>query len=113
MSDCLRINDMTLKTRPGHLSLVPCRPTVPTIFKCPFCHHDDAVECKLDMKVKLGSLNCRICSAAFQTQIHCESPSHWLIDACEILARSDLSEGRGGQGRRLDVELLVHFGLEN
>jgi transcription elongation factor Elf1 len=49
-----------------------CRPTVPTVFKCPFCHHDDAVECKLDMKVKLGSLTCRMCNAAYQTQINCE-----------------------------------------
>mmetsp|Transcript_8618 Transcript_8618/g.14613 ORF Transcript_8618/g.14613 Transcript_8618/m.14613 type:complete len:91 (+) Transcript_8618:121-393(+) len=46
------------------------KPTVPTVFKCPFCHHDDAVECKLDMKVKLGTITCRMCNVSYQSQIN-------------------------------------------
>mmetsp|Transcript_7214 Transcript_7214/g.7570 ORF Transcript_7214/g.7570 Transcript_7214/m.7570 type:complete len:86 (+) Transcript_7214:26-283(+) len=45
------------------------RPTVPTSFKCCMCNHDDAVECDLDMKNKVGNLNCRICGANFQAEI--------------------------------------------
>mmetsp|Transcript_3382 Transcript_3382/g.3872 ORF Transcript_3382/g.3872 Transcript_3382/m.3872 type:complete len:85 (+) Transcript_3382:97-351(+) len=46
------------------------RPTVATTFKCLFCNHDDAVECNLTYKDKIGSLKCRICEAEWQTRIH-------------------------------------------
>ncbi|CAM9359527.1 unnamed protein product [Heterosigma akashiwo] len=60
---------------------------VPTTFKCPFCCHDDVVECKMDWNRGKGDLTCRICGANFQASInYLTEPidlfSEW-IDACE------------------------------
>ena len=44
--------------------------TVPKVFKCIFCNHDEAVECKLDFKVMIGDLKCGMCGESFQTTIH-------------------------------------------
>lgn len=46
------------------------KPTVAQVFKCLFCNHLDAVECQLNYKDKIGSLNCRICGAEWETRIH-------------------------------------------
>ncbi|KAL7572493.1 hypothetical protein ACA910_000319 [Epithemia clementina (nom. ined.)] len=59
-------------------------------FKCPFCSNDDTVECKMDFKASIGSLNCRVCGAAYQMPIHhLHEPidvfSEWLDD-CEVAA---------------------------
>lgn len=55
------------------------RPTVPTVFKCLYCNHDKAVECTLDLKNKVGDLNCRICGANYQATITCKSISCFQI----------------------------------
>lgn len=60
---------------------------VSTVFKCPFCSHDDAVECKMDRERNVGYVTCRICGAQFQTGIHYLSEpidvyTDW-IDECE------------------------------
>ncbi|RLN91816.1 hypothetical protein BBJ28_00005523 [Nothophytophthora sp. Chile5] len=79
---------------------------VSTVFKCPFCSHDEAVECKMcpqqlapfhfalltlvywflplarDRERNIGHLSCRVCTESFQTPIHCTSPP---------LSRSNLS----------------------
>jgi len=46
------------------------RPTVPTVFKCLFCNHADAVRVTLDSKTNIGDLKCDMCGANFQTTIH-------------------------------------------
>ena len=46
------------------------RAGVPTIFKCLFCNHDDAVTVQLDSKTNIGDLKCDMCGANFQTTIH-------------------------------------------
>ncbi|GAX27144.1 hypothetical protein FisN_13Lh303 [Fistulifera solaris] len=63
------------------------RPKLSKNFKCPFCANQDTVECKMDFKAGIGSLSCRLCSAAFQMPIHhLHEPvdvfSEWL-DECE------------------------------
>ena len=59
------------------------KPEVPKVFKCLFCNHEEAVDCKLETKSMLGPvhsspsrplippgyLTCRICGASFQTTI--------------------------------------------
>jgi hypothetical protein len=40
------------------------RPKVDSVFKCPYCNHPDAVECRLEQKRGVGSLECRICGAS-------------------------------------------------
>lgn len=62
--------------------------TVPKIFKCIFCNHDDSVECKLDFRVMIGELKCRICGEGFQTTIHSLTDpidvfSEWLDETQE------------------------------
>lgn len=46
------------------------RPVVAKVFKCLFCNHENAVECSLNQKDKIGSLKCRICGAEWQSRIH-------------------------------------------
>ncbi|TYZ58704.1 hypothetical protein PybrP1_003199 [[Pythium] brassicae (nom. inval.)] len=62
---------------------------VSTVFKCPFCSHDEAVECKMDRDHNIGHLSCRVCTESFQTPIHYLSApidvyTDW-IDECESL----------------------------
>ena len=59
-------------------------------FKCPFCANEDVVECKMDFRQAIGSLNCRLCGASYQMPIHhLHEPvdvfSEWLDD-CEAAA---------------------------
>jgi transcription elongation factor Elf1 len=66
------------------------RPKLAKRFKCPFCANDDTVECKMDFKLGIGSLNCRLCGASYQMPIHhLNEPidvfSEWLDD-CEAAA---------------------------
>ena len=66
------------------------KPKLAKLFKCPFCSNDEAVECKMDFKMNIGSLSCRICGAAYQMPIHhLHEPidvfSEWLDD-CEAAA---------------------------
>mmetsp|Transcript_4345 Transcript_4345/g.6499 ORF Transcript_4345/g.6499 Transcript_4345/m.6499 type:complete len:86 (-) Transcript_4345:312-569(-) len=69
------------------------RPKVPTTFKCPFCCHENVVECKMHWNEGTGELSCRICGANFQSAInYLTEPidlfSEW-IDACEAEAQVD------------------------
>mmetsp|Transcript_15123 Transcript_15123/g.17125 ORF Transcript_15123/g.17125 Transcript_15123/m.17125 type:complete len:96 (+) Transcript_15123:279-566(+) len=69
--------------------------TVAKIFKCPFCTHDDAVECKMNRSRGLGSLTCRICGAKYQTTITYLSEP---IDVfCEWIDECDAVEDGGGE----------------
>jgi transcription elongation factor Elf1 len=66
------------------------RPTLAKRFKCPFCANENVVECKMDFKLRIGSLNCRLCGASYQMPIHhLHEPvdvfSEWLDD-CEAAA---------------------------
>ena len=44
--------------------------TVPTVFKCLFCNHADAVTVLMDSKTNIGDLKCEMCGANFQCVIH-------------------------------------------
>ena len=62
--------------------------SVPKVFKCIFCNHEESVECKLDFKVMIGDLKCRICGESFQTTIHSLTDpidifSEWLDETQE------------------------------
>lgn len=66
------------------------RPTLAKRFKCPFCANENVVECKMDFRQAIGSLNCRLCGASYQMPIHhLHEPvdvfSEWLDD-CEAAA---------------------------
>eukprot|EP01041_Mallomonas_annulata_P003109 gene3109-6112_t len=70
---------------------------VPTVFKCPFCNHEAAVECKLDMKNRIGDVSCRICGSAYQTTItYLSAPVdvfHEWVDAFEAANAPDEPTG--------------------
>jgi transcription elongation factor Elf1 len=58
-----------------------------TVFSCPFCNHDNSVECTMDRKNHIGEATCRICQEKFCTTIDALSEpidlySDW-IDECE------------------------------
>jgi transcription elongation factor Elf1 len=67
------------------------RTTLSKRFKCPFCANEETVECKMDFKAGIGSLECRLCAASYQMPIHhLHEPvdvfSEWLDD-CEAAAQ--------------------------
>mmetsp|Transcript_6424 Transcript_6424/g.9271 ORF Transcript_6424/g.9271 Transcript_6424/m.9271 type:complete len:157 (-) Transcript_6424:121-591(-) len=63
------------------------RATLAKQFKCPFCANENVVECKMDFRNSVGSVECRVCGASYQMPIHhlneaIDVFSEWL-DACE------------------------------
>ncbi|KAG5191459.1 transcription elongation factor Elf1 like-domain-containing protein [Tribonema minus] len=84
------------------------RPTLDTSFKCPFCCHDKVVQCTMNFKDNVGTLQCRRCDTKYSTVINYLSEpidifTEW-IDAAEAehaanqeLDRED-EEGEGGEG---------------
>ncbi|KAL2361594.1 hypothetical protein RJZ56_005497 [Blastomyces dermatitidis] len=64
---------------------------LPTTFSCLFCNHENCVIVKLDKKLGLGNLSCKICGQRFQTGINYLSAavdvySDW-VDACDAVAK--------------------------
>ncbi|RWQ99612.1 transcription elongation factor 1, partial [Paecilomyces variotii] len=82
---------------------------LPTTFSCLFCNHENSVIVKLDKKLGLGNLSCKVCGQRFQTGINYLSAavdvySDW-VDACDAVAKNaadnyEDSASRGAQLRR-------------
>ena len=77
------------------------RPTLAKRFKCPFCANENSVECKMDNRAGVGSLNCRLCGASYQMPIHhLHEPidvfSEWLDD-CEAAERGGTTQPQAQQ----------------
>jgi Transcription elongation factor Elf1 like len=47
------------------------REPLPSIFACLFCNHEKSVAVKLDKKVGIGQLHCKVCGKSFQSGINC------------------------------------------
>ncbi|KAE8348446.1 transcription elongation factor [Aspergillus coremiiformis] len=67
------------------------REPLPTTFACLFCNHENSVVVKLDKKLGLGNLSCKVCGQRFQTGINYLSAavdvySDW-VDACDAVAK--------------------------
>ena len=83
------------------------KPVMKTEFKCPFCNHEGAVECKLDYDKESGSLECRVCGANYSATINYLSEpidifSEW-IDHCEAEDAEDKdAAARGDDGGGYD-----------
>lgn len=91
---CSRMSPLQVQTKK--------RPTLAKRFKCPFCANEDTVECKMDFRVGVGRLGCRLCGASYQMPIHhLHEPidvfSEWLDD-CEAAAQGKRTGGGGGGG---------------
>jgi transcription elongation factor Elf1 len=43
---------------------------LPTQFACLFCNHDKSVSVKIDRKLGVGNLSCKVCGQTFQTTIN-------------------------------------------
>jgi transcription elongation factor Elf1 len=77
-------------------------------FKCPFCANDDVVECKMDFRNGVGSLDCRLCGASYQMPVHhLHEPidvfSEWLDD-CEAAQRPQVASTEGAAPQYDDEE---------
>lgn len=42
-----------------------------TIFPCLFCNHEKSVSVKLEKKMGVGTLNCKVCNQQFQCAVNC------------------------------------------
>jgi len=76
-------------------------------FTCLFCNHEKSIIVKLDKKLGLGQLHCKVCGQHFQTGINYLSAavdvySDW-IDACEAVAKegADGEDGEADAGGRI------------
>ncbi|GAD95807.1 transcription elongation factor, putative [Paecilomyces variotii No. 5] len=88
------------------------REPLPTTFACLFCNHENSVIVKLDKKLGLGNLSCKVCGQRFQTGINYLSAavdvySDW-VDACDAVAKDtadkyEPGDSRGAQVRRSPV----------
>ncbi|KAK9473489.1 transcription elongation factor Elf1 like-domain-containing protein [Dipodascopsis tothii] len=92
------------------------REPLPTVFSCLFCNHEKSVICRIDKKLKVGFLNCKVCGQSFQTQTNALSVpvdvySEW-IDASES-GELDTKRNMADDGSDLDEELdEEELGLE-
>lgn len=63
------------------------RPKLNKQFDCPFCGHEQTVDCYLERDEKVGRVECRVCGAKFRAIInHLDEEIdmyHKWIDACE------------------------------
>ena len=69
---------------------------VPTIFKCPFCNHEKAIEAQMKHKEGTAALSCRVCGATYSCGItFLDEPvdvfCQW-IDQCEEAAAQEAAE---------------------
>lgn len=61
------------------------------VFDCPFCGHEQTVDCFLEREINLGRVECRVCGVKYSTTIHhldeeIDVYAKW-IDACESATR--------------------------
>src|SRR5207247_8022705 len=62
---------------------------LPTTFSCLFCNHENCVIVKLDKKLGLGNLSCKVCGQRFQTGINCEKLlCPHLFSSCHLQSAS-------------------------
>ncbi|KAI5310156.1 hypothetical protein KEM55_001122 [Ascosphaera atra] len=78
------------------------REPLPTTFACLFCNHENCVVVKLDKKLGLGNLSCKVCGQRFQSGINYLSApvdvySDW-IDACDAVAKDAAAVDRDSAG---------------
>ncbi|KAE8382148.1 transcription elongation factor 1 [Aspergillus bertholletiae] len=71
------------------------REPLPTTFACLFCNHENSIVVKLDKKLGLGNLSCKVCGQRFQTGINYLSAavdvySDW-VDACDAVAKDTVN----------------------
>ncbi|KAF3391391.1 hypothetical protein F1880_007596 [Penicillium rolfsii] len=78
------------------------REPLATTFACLFCNHENSVIVKLDKKLGLGDLSCKVCGQKFQTGINYLSAavdvySDW-VDACDAVAKDTANQYDGHVG---------------
>ncbi|CAN8076273.1 unnamed protein product [Agarophyton chilense] len=69
------------------------------VFNCPFCGHEESVECKISKSENTGSVECRLCGVRYSTTIgrleeEIDVYYKW-IDACDAANRAAGAEGAG------------------
>ncbi|KAL2813339.1 hypothetical protein BDW59DRAFT_31663 [Aspergillus cavernicola] len=65
---------------------------LPSTFACLFCNHENSIVVKLDKKLGLGHLSCKVCGQRFQTGINCKlrAPSTIFIALTAIHSQTFL-----------------------
>ncbi|KAI9818578.1 MAG: hypothetical protein M1827_000637 [Pycnora praestabilis] len=86
------------------------REPLATVFPCLFCNHEKSVTVKLEKKVGVGQLSCKVCGQSFQTGINYLSAavdvySDW-IDACDTVAKDAADQtGRDAASSYRDIDV--------
>lgn len=67
------------------------------VFDCPFCGHEQTVDCVIERDINLGKVECRVCGVKYSSIIHrleeeIDVYSKW-IDACEAANRDPAAVG--------------------
>ncbi|KAG0648434.1 Transcription elongation factor 1 [Hyphodiscus hymeniophilus] len=69
---------------------------LPTVFPCLFCNHENSVTVKIDKKMGVGNLSCKVCNQSFQCAVNYLSAAvdvyaDW-VDACDAVAKGGAEE---------------------
>lgn len=95
------------------------REPLATAFTCLFCNHEKAIQVKLEKKLGVGTLSCKVCGQRFQTTInYLNAPvdvySDW-VDACEEVAHKKVDDELGGNASKATAEDMDFstYGTEN
>ncbi|EEP79204.1 conserved hypothetical protein [Uncinocarpus reesii 1704] len=95
------LNELSYSSTPSSiLILLHQREPLPTTFSCLFCNHENCILIKLNKKLGLGNLTCKICGQRFQTGINYLSAavdvySDW-VDACDAVAKEGGKDAERG-----------------
>ncbi|KAJ5736609.1 uncharacterized protein N7483_001734 [Penicillium malachiteum] len=78
------------------------REPLATTFPCLFCNHENSVVVKIEKKLAIGNLSCKVCGQKFQTGINYLSAavdvySEW-VDACDAVAKDTANQDDGAVG---------------
>jgi len=73
---------------------------VATVFKCPFCAHDQSVECEIDREKNIGVVECRVCHVSYQMVTNALTEPidvyHEWIDECEAVGDAEADDDGDG-----------------
>ncbi|KIH88637.1 transcription elongation factor [Sporothrix brasiliensis 5110] len=71
---------------------------LPTTFTCLFCNHEKSVTVKLDKKLGIGYLECKVCGQKFQCAINSVDVYGEWVDAADSVAKEKVeNETSGGR----------------
>mmetsp|Transcript_4910 Transcript_4910/g.13198 ORF Transcript_4910/g.13198 Transcript_4910/m.13198 type:complete len:130 (-) Transcript_4910:671-1060(-) len=72
------------------------RPTLEKVFDCPFCGHEQCVECDMKRAKGIGKVECRLCKEVYEKKIsHLDDAIDVYSDWVDAIVEANKSDGKG------------------